>query len=206
MCLLRAIGLLPMRIKLIENRTSGFEYIPTDLRHLELFKKFQLESGFYSYQDLSALAGLPPPQIDGRGYDIILVDTPTRVAIKRAPGAKVVCVVHDLLPITDLKLSDVATRLFLLRLLTSLRQADELAFVSNYTMSRFRSCFRSSRTCRRGWFIRAPISRCFVRRWLRLPLCDRRGRPSSSSCRRNPGRISMPWSVRSGRCRRPTLS
>ncbi len=137
-CLLRAIGLLPMRIKLIENRTSGFEYIPTDLRHLELFKKFQLESGFYSYQDLSALAGLPPPQIDGRGYDIILVDTPTRVAIKRAPGAKVVCVVHDLLPITDLKLSDVATRLFLLRLLTSLRQADELAFVSNYTMSRFR--------------------------------------------------------------------
>jgi glycosyltransferase involved in cell wall biosynthesis len=80
-----------------------------------------------------------PPLIDARDYDIILVDTPTRVAIKRGPNSKVICVVHDLLPITDLKLSDVATRLFLYRLLTSLRQADELAFVSNYSMGRFRA-------------------------------------------------------------------
>jgi glycosyltransferase involved in cell wall biosynthesis len=137
-CLLRAIGLLPARATLIENRTAGFEYIPTDLRHLDLFRTFQLESGFYSYQDFSSLTRLPPPLIDARGYDIILVDTPTRVAIKRHASSKVICVVHDLLPITDLKLSDIATRMFLFRLLTSLRQADELAFVSNYSMGRFR--------------------------------------------------------------------
>jgi glycosyltransferase involved in cell wall biosynthesis len=47
-------------------------------------------------------------------------------------------VVHDLLPLTDLKLSDVATQLFLYRLVTSLQQADELAFVSNYSLNRFR--------------------------------------------------------------------
>jgi glycosyltransferase involved in cell wall biosynthesis len=47
-------------------------------------------------------------------------------------------VVHDLLPLTDLKLSDVATQLFLYRLLTSLHQADELAFVSNYSLGRFK--------------------------------------------------------------------
>ncbi|MBR1210103.1 glycosyltransferase family 1 protein [Bradyrhizobium sp. JYMT SZCCT0180] len=137
-CLLRAIGLLPLRVKLIENKTAGLEYIPTDLRHLELFRDFLLEPGFYSYQDASALTQLPPPQIDARDYDVILVDTPTRVAIKRGPNAKVICVVHDLLPLTDLKLSDVATRLFLSRLMTSLNQADELAFVSNYSMNRFR--------------------------------------------------------------------
>jgi glycosyltransferase involved in cell wall biosynthesis len=137
-CMLRAIGLLPLRVKLIENRTAGLEYIPTDLRHLELFRDFLLEPGFYSYQDASALTLLPPPQIDASDYDIILVDTPTRVAIKRGPNAKVICVVHDLLPLTDLKLSDVATRLFLSRLMTSLHQADELAFVSNYSMNRFR--------------------------------------------------------------------
>ncbi|MBR1149165.1 glycosyltransferase family 1 protein [Bradyrhizobium sp. JYMT SZCCT0428] len=137
-CLLRAIGLLPLRAKLIENKTAGLEYIPTDLRHLELFRDFLLEPGFYSYQDASALTLLPPPQIDTRDYDVILVDTPTRVAIKRGPNAKVICVVHDLLPLTDLKLSDVATRLFLSRLMTSLHQADELAFVSNYSMNRFR--------------------------------------------------------------------
>ena len=119
-CLLRAIGLLPLRVKLIENKTAGLEYIPTDLRHLELFRDFLLEPGFYSYQDASALTQLPPPQIDARDYDVILVDTPTRVAIKRGPNAKVICVVHDLLPLTDLKLSDVATRLFLSRLMTSL--------------------------------------------------------------------------------------
>jgi len=138
LCFLRAIGVLPSRVKLIENKSGGFEYIPTDLRHLELFRHFLLEPGFYSYQDTSALIRLPPPRIDARDYDIILIDTPTRVAIKRGANAKVVCVVHDLLPLTDLRLSDVATRLFLSRLFTSLHQADELAFVSNYSKSRFR--------------------------------------------------------------------
>ena len=138
LCFLRAIGVLPPRVKLIENKSGGFEYIPTDLRHLELFRHFLLEPGFYSYQDTSALMRLPPPRIDARDYDIILIDTPTRVAIRRRPDAKVVCVVHDLLPLTDLRLSDVATRLFLSRLFTSLNQADELAFVSNYSLNRFR--------------------------------------------------------------------
>jgi glycosyltransferase involved in cell wall biosynthesis len=137
-CFLRAVGLRALRARLIENRTAALEYVPPDLRHLELFRDFQLESGFYSYQDSSAFFLLPPPRVDARNYDVIVVDTPTRVAITRRPDAKVICVVHDLLPLTDLKLSDVATRLFLSRLLTSLRQADELAFVSNYSMMRFR--------------------------------------------------------------------
>jgi glycosyltransferase involved in cell wall biosynthesis len=137
-CFLRAIGLRGLHARLIENRTAALEYIPPDLRHLELFRDFQLEPGFYNYQDSSAFLMLPPPRIDARDYDVIVVDTPTRVAVKRRPDAKVICVVHDLLPLTDLKLSDVATRLFLSRLLTSLKQADELAFVSNYSMMRFR--------------------------------------------------------------------
>jgi glycosyltransferase involved in cell wall biosynthesis len=137
-CFLRAIGLLRLRAQPIENKTEGLEYIPTDLCHLELFRHFLLEPGIYSYQDTSALTRLPPPRIDARGYDIILVDAPMRVAIKRNSDARVVCVVHDLLPLTDLKLSDVATRLFLSRLLTSLNQADELAFVSYYSMNRFK--------------------------------------------------------------------
>jgi glycosyltransferase involved in cell wall biosynthesis len=137
-CFLRAAGVMRLRKRSIENNTAGLEYIPTDLRHLKLFREFLLEPGFYSYQDLSALTRLPPPRVDARDYDIVLVDTPTRVAIKRGPDTKVICVVHDLLPLTDLKLSDVATQLFLYRLLTSLQQADELAFVSNYSLNRFR--------------------------------------------------------------------
>lgn len=136
---LRALHLLPAGVSLIENHADGLEYIPTDLRHLRLFGDFLLEPGFYSYQDTSALLRLPPPRVDARGYDVILIDTPTRVAIQRKRGAKVICVVHDLLPLTDLKLSDVATRLFLSRLFTSLQQADELAFVSNYSLGRFRA-------------------------------------------------------------------
>jgi glycosyltransferase involved in cell wall biosynthesis len=138
LCLLRATGLLPLRTRSIENDTDALEYIPTDLRHLKLFRDFQLEPGLYTYQDASALTRLPPPRVDARGYDIVLVDTPTRVAVTRASTTKVICVVHDLLPLTDLKLSDVATKLFLFRLLTSLHQADELAFVSNYSRGRFR--------------------------------------------------------------------
>jgi len=138
LCLLRAIGLWGLNVRLIENRPAALEYIPPDLSHLELFSDFQLESGFFNYQDSSAFFLLPPPRIDARDYDVIVVDTPTRVTIKRRPDAKVICVVHDLLPLTDLKLSDIATRQFLARIRTSLRQADELAFVSNYSMMRFR--------------------------------------------------------------------
>jgi len=138
LCFLRATGLLPLCARSIENDTEALEYIPTDLRHLKLFRDFRLEPGFYTYQDTSALTRLPPPRVDARDYDIVLVDTPTRVAVARSSSTKVICVVHDLLPLTDLKLSDVATRLFLFRLLTSLRQADELAFVSNYSRGRFR--------------------------------------------------------------------
>ena len=121
-------------------------------------REFLLEPGFYNYQGASAFFLLPPPRIDARDYDVVLVDTPTRVAIRRGPNAKVVCVVHDLLPLTDLKLSDIATRLFLSRIVTSLCQADELAFVSNYSRNRFRTCCRNSRTCRRGSSIPAPVS------------------------------------------------
>jgi glycosyltransferase involved in cell wall biosynthesis len=137
-CFLRAIGMLRLLPKRIENETASLEYIPPDLRHLKLFQDFLLEPGFYTYQDSSALFRLPPPRVDARDYDIILVDTPTRVEIIRGPNAKVICIVHDLLPLTDLKLSDVATRLFLSRLATSLSQADELAFVSNYSRGRFK--------------------------------------------------------------------
>ncbi|MDN4982474.1 glycosyltransferase family 1 protein [Bradyrhizobium sp. WYCCWR 13022] len=138
LCLLGAIGLRSLHARLIENRTAALEYIPPDLSHLELFRDFQLEPGFFNYQDSSAFFLLPPPRIDARDYDVIVVDTPTRVAIKRRPDTKVICVIHDLLPLTDLKLSDIATRQFLARIRTSLRQADELAFVSNYSMMRFR--------------------------------------------------------------------
>lgn len=138
LCLLRAIGLRGLHARLIENKTAALEYIPPDLRHLGLFRDFQLEPGFFNYQDSSAFFLLPPPRIDARDYDVIIVDTPTRVAIRRKPDSKVICVVHDLLPLTDLKLSDIATRQFLARIRTSLHQADELAFVSNYSMMRFR--------------------------------------------------------------------
>lgn len=138
LCMLRAISLRGLNARPIANRTAALEYIPPDLTHLKLFGEFQLEPGFYTYQDSSAFFLLPPPRVDARDYDVIVVDTPTRVAVTRKPGAKVICVVHDLLPLTDLKLSDIATRQFMARIRTSLRQADELAFVSNYSMMRFR--------------------------------------------------------------------
>jgi glycosyltransferase involved in cell wall biosynthesis len=197
-CFLRAIGLLGLGTRLIENNTAALEYIPPDLRHLELFRGFHLESGFYSYQDTSALVMLPPPRIDARDYDIILVDTPTRVAVKRSPGAKVICVVHDLLPLTDLKLSDVATRLFLSRLLTSLRQADDLAFVSNYSLTRFRELLPQ--------FAHLPARVVYPRtrfdgsEILQLPAQDARpGRPSFVTIVSNEPRKNLALAIRAFR-------
>ena len=115
-------GFCRSRVKLIENKTGGCEYIPTDLRHLELFRR------------LSARARIL--QLSGRlGADAAAAAADRCARLRHHPGryadagcdqaepanAKVVCVVHDLLPLTDLRLSDVATRLFLSRLFTSLQ-------------------------------------------------------------------------------------
>ena len=140
-CLLRACGILQVRANLIGNKTSQLEYIPADLSYLPLFQTLSLEPGFFNYQSISSLTRLPPPRINARGFDVILVDTPTKAVIERDASARVVCVIHDLLPLTDIRLPDVATQLFLSRLLTSLGQADELAFVSNYTLGRFKDLF-----------------------------------------------------------------
>lgn len=140
-CLTHALAGVPMRGEIIENSSEGFDYVPSELDHLKLFRRFRLVSGVYSYQEMSALTRWPAPRIDARGYDIVLVDTPTRITVETDPGARVSCVVHDLLPITDVRLSDIATRLFLARLATTLTHATDLVFVSNYTRRRFRELF-----------------------------------------------------------------
>ncbi|MFO1151662.1 MAG: glycosyltransferase family 1 protein [Alsobacter sp.] len=135
---LRATRLLPTRTVRIGNDPDQFAYVPPHLRHLSLFRDFLLEPGFYGFQDVSALLRLPPPVIDARGYDVVLLDTPVRVKLKRSVSTRVIGVVHDLLPLTDLKLSDEATRVFLSRLESSLAQVSELAFVSNHSLQLFR--------------------------------------------------------------------
>ena len=137
-CLAQALVGRAMRGALIANAAAFFDYLPAELEHLKLFHKFRLDSGVYSYQELSALARLPAPRLDVSGYDLVIIDSPTRVAVANNARARIVGVVHDLLPITDVRLSDVATHLFLFRLTTTLRNATELLFVSEYTRDRFR--------------------------------------------------------------------
>lgn len=136
--LLRAVGLAPVRRSLIHNAPDALAYVPAHLRHLERFGTFQLEPGFYGYQNIAALLQLPAPRVDARGYDVVVLDTPVHVRLRRDPGCRVIGVVHDLLPLTDPKLSDVATRVFLSRLHSSLIEADELAFVSHDSLGVFR--------------------------------------------------------------------
>jgi glycosyltransferase involved in cell wall biosynthesis len=137
-CLAQALIGRAMRGAFINNAAAVFDYLPNELEHLKLFHKFRLDAGVYSYQELSALTRLPAPRLDVSGYDLVIVDSPTRMAMANNSRVRVISVIHDLLPITDVRLTDIATRLFLFRLTTTLRNATELLFVSNYTRDRFR--------------------------------------------------------------------
>lgn len=136
--LLHACRLAPVRRSVIQNAPNALAYVPAHLRHLERFGTFQLEPGFRGDQDIAALLLLPAPRVDARGYDVVVLDTPIHVRLRQDPGCRVIGVVHDLLHLTDPKLSDVATRVFLSRLQSSLLEAAELAFVSHDSLGRFR--------------------------------------------------------------------
>jgi glycosyltransferase involved in cell wall biosynthesis len=108
--------------------------------HLEMVDNFALTKRVYTEALLRASYDLSPRIIDATEFEVILIDTPHFLSLKRAEKASVAVVIHDLIPLFEVGTSGWRT-VFAKKLLVSLRQATHLIFVSETTRSQFNEMF-----------------------------------------------------------------
>jgi glycosyltransferase involved in cell wall biosynthesis len=108
--------------------------------HLDMVENFALAKRVYTEGMLRASYDLSPRIIDATEFEVILMDAPHFLSLKRAEKTPVVVVIHDLIPLFDLGPSGWRT-VFAKKLLVSLRQATHLIFVSDATRSQFNEMF-----------------------------------------------------------------
>lgn len=119
--------------QIVANDTTQIEPMPDNLHYLRAVSSFAVVPAIYQINTKSAGRGSNPVTIDARNFDIILVDTPTNLAFSTKPGAEVVSVIHDLIPLTDKERGRYWRRVFATKLATTIRVSNSFIFVSEYT-------------------------------------------------------------------------
>lgn len=130
-----------LRARLVVNDVRQLDFVPTRLTHLPTCSHVLLSEAVYSLAFASSALGVGAPTIDARGFDVILVDTPSYFRFERSPGSEIVAVVHDLIPLADPTMPRVWRRAFVNKIGAVLTGADSLIFVSESTRSRFHELF-----------------------------------------------------------------
>ncbi len=113
----------------------------TFLRH---FSGIAISRQVYEAGRVLAAFGLPGPKIDARGFDHVIVDTPTNVRVTGSAG--VVQIVHDLIPLTDPTFAGRTRTIFATGLSYAVRNYERFAFVSNYSRDQFLSMLPTGRS------------------------------------------------------------
>lgn len=110
----------------VKNEMDQLDYVPDSHQFFSHFKHYLLFNGMYS--DVDRL--LVDRKIDLSDYDLILIDTPHHIKIKKNANASIVNVIHDLLPYTDPCISRLARKFFDDKMKRTLAIADKFIFVS----------------------------------------------------------------------------
>ena len=132
-------ALLPTEI--VANDVSQIDFVPEGLDHLLSISAFVLCPSVYSLSEAGAAAGLNAPVVDARGFDIILVDTPTNLQFRTSNGAQNVSVIHDLLPLSDPTISKYWRKVFSHKLAQTIKNTNAYIFVSHFSCQRFKDFF-----------------------------------------------------------------
>ena len=124
---------LPRAVKTASFENDGFRTPPEGLEHLRAVLRFVTCKAIYTVSSLGSTFGLWPSRIDAQGYDVVLVDTPSYFRFTLSPGASIVAVIHDLIPLIDTGMSPVYRRVFRRKLKATLAIATEFLYVSQTT-------------------------------------------------------------------------
>ena len=125
----------------VRNGVANIAYLPGELDHLKGISAFLLAPSVYSSALVHALCGLRAPAVDARGFDTVVIDTPTHLRIEAAAGTEIVAVIHDLIMLSEASVNERWLRIVTHKLLTTVNQASNLVFVSQSTKETFHSLF-----------------------------------------------------------------
>jgi glycosyltransferase involved in cell wall biosynthesis len=117
------------------------DYLAADLEHLRPVGDFLIMPTIYSGAILRALFGLRPTIVDARGFDTVIIDTPTHLGIESSSGAEIVAVIHDLIMLSEASVNQRWRRIFTNKLLTTIASANDFLFVSEATKTTFDGLF-----------------------------------------------------------------
>jgi glycosyltransferase involved in cell wall biosynthesis len=124
--------------------------------HLAWVDAFMPVARFYSDSTLQASYDLPPPIVDARGFDFVLMDAFHYAHPLTDKGARVMLVIHDLIPLDELAGRYRFT--FDQKFRTALERATELIFVSAATREEFGRRF-PDHAARLPWSVFSPVIR-----------------------------------------------
>jgi glycosyltransferase involved in cell wall biosynthesis len=125
----------------VDNKADAVDFVPTNSAHLSLPSQFVVVPAVYSEMMMRAMCNLPPLSIDGRGYDLVIIDTPSYVKIEGIDSNRILSVVHDLIPLRDPTMSAHWRALFFKKLEAVMAQNPNFAFVSEYSRNIFIQSF-----------------------------------------------------------------
>jgi len=124
-------------------KVPGDPFFPTPegLEHLSLIGEFLTSHAIYTLSRGASMLGFQAPTVDARGYDWVLVDTPSYFRFKTSPGARVAGVIHDLIPLADPTRPRWERRSFRHKLEATLEAMTDVVYVSEATKEHVRTAF-----------------------------------------------------------------
>jgi glycosyltransferase involved in cell wall biosynthesis len=138
----RVYDLIARNSSLVNNLFDKIQVTPSRGHHLKKFDQFLYIDRFYSDSMSRAVNDLEPVQLNAAGYDLVIIDTPHYVRVRKIDRSRIFTVIHDLIPLNDPFMGGDWRRLFLGKLKASLGTDGNLIFVSEYTRSLFHNLFR----------------------------------------------------------------
>jgi glycosyltransferase involved in cell wall biosynthesis len=121
---------------MVANDARQIDYIPPGFGHLRVPSQFMLCPSVYSPSFAGSALGWAAGTVDARGFDAILVDTPTYLRFEKSAGAEVIAVIRDLIPLSDPSFDLRWRKVFASKIALTIEGADSLVFVSEHTRRR----------------------------------------------------------------------
>lgn len=130
-----------LHLEIVRNEPALIDFTPARLDYLRWVSAFALHDGVYSLALATSMYSLGAATIDARGFDFVIVDTPTHLRFACSPGAEVVSVIHDLIPLSDPLMNSNWRNVFARMIACTVTEAHAFVYVSEYTKRRFAELF-----------------------------------------------------------------